>query len=81
MVELERVIEPVDIVELRDLVARHYQYTQSSVARRILDQWEQVLDKFVKVMPIDYKRALDFLAHQQRVEEIKPELIPLPEEI
>ncbi len=68
MVELEPVTEPVDIVELRELIARHFAHTQSTVARRILDQWEDVLKKFVKVMPTDYKRALGIVAQQKRVE-------------
>ena len=54
------------LVELRDMVAKHYQYTGSTVARRVLDDWEAVLDKFVKVMPIDYKRALEKLAEEDR---------------
>jgi glutamate synthase domain-containing protein 3 len=35
------------------------------VARRILDQWEETLLKFVKVMPVDYKRALEIMAREQ----------------
>ncbi|OGV40690.1 MAG: glutamate synthase subunit alpha [Lentisphaerae bacterium GWF2_57_35] len=69
MVELEPVTEPVDIVELRELIARHFAHTQSAVARRILDQWEDVLKKFVKIMPIDYKRALGIVAQQKMMEE------------
>jgi glutamate synthase (NADPH/NADH) large chain len=69
MVELEPVVEPVDIVELRDLIARHYACTQSNVARRVLDQWEDLLKKFIKVMPVDYKRALSIVAQQKLMEE------------
>ena len=47
-----------DIVELRELIELHKQYTGSSVAERILDGWPDVLEQFVKVMPTDYKRVL-----------------------
>ena len=44
--------------ELRELIENHLRYTRSTVARRVLDNWEAVLGKFVKVIPVDYKRAL-----------------------
>ncbi|MEJ2154658.1 MAG: hypothetical protein P8X96_04935, partial [Desulfobacteraceae bacterium] len=58
MVALEEVAGE-DVAELKTLVERHLHHTGSSVARRVLDQWEAVLPKFVKVMPVDYKRALE----------------------
>jgi len=47
-----------DAQRLRSLVAQHLKYTNSDRARQILDLWEQYLPKFVKVMPVDYRRAL-----------------------
>jgi glutamate synthase (NADPH/NADH) large chain len=47
-----------DAQRLRDLVERHLKHTNSARARNILDLWEQYLPKFVKVMPVDYRRAL-----------------------
>jgi glutamate synthase domain-containing protein 3 len=38
---------------------RHHQYTGSSVARRILDNWDDFVGKFVKVMPTEYRRVLE----------------------
>jgi glutamate synthase domain-containing protein 3 len=58
MVDLEPVVEE-DATELRTMVERHLKYTGSSVARRVLDQWRTVLPKFVKIMPVDYKLALE----------------------
>ncbi|MGD8323257.1 MAG: glutamate synthase large subunit, partial [Gammaproteobacteria bacterium] len=58
-VELEPVEEGEDIAELRELIELHREYTGSTVAQRVLDQWPDVLEHFVKVMPIDYKRVLD----------------------
>ena len=47
-----------DAQRLRDLVERHEGYTGSARARQILDLWDQYLPKFVKVIPVDYRRAL-----------------------
>ena len=58
MVALEKVEASADISELKDLIAKHYKYTSSTVAAEILQNWEDELPRFVKVMPIDYKRAL-----------------------
>ena len=45
--------------EVRNLIELHYRYTGSSVAKRILDDYEDyVPDRFAKVMPTDYKRVL-----------------------
>jgi glutamate synthase (NADPH/NADH) large chain len=38
---------------------RHQQYTQSEVARRILDQWDDYTRKFVKVLPTEYRMVLE----------------------
>jgi len=55
-----------DAIRLRQLVERHVHYTDSAVARRILDSWADYLPRFVKVMPVDYRRALtQLLAEQQ----------------
>jgi glutamate synthase (NADPH/NADH) large chain len=47
-----------DEARLRLLIERHMKYTNSSQARAILHSWDDYLTKFVKVMPIDYRRAL-----------------------
>ncbi len=47
-----------DAQRLRGLVEQHYEHTKSERARKILDLWDQYLPKFVKVMPVDYRRAL-----------------------
>ena len=58
MVGLESVDDPDDEQGLRSLIEEHYEYTGSSNARRVLDNWDEMLPKFVKVMPYDYKRIL-----------------------
>jgi glutamate synthase (NADPH/NADH) large chain len=57
-VELEPVTEGNDIAELLDLLEQHFEFTGSMAAKRVLDDWPSVLEKFVKVMPTDYKRVL-----------------------
>ena len=58
MVGLEAVEDPADIEALRGLIQQHLDYTGSANARRVLDGWDEMLPKFVKVMPYDYKRIL-----------------------
>jgi len=43
---------------LRGLIENHLRYTGSARARAILDDWDSYLGKFVKVMPVEYRRAL-----------------------
>lgn len=58
MVALEAVT-PEDAEKLRMLLSSHLRYTKSRVAERILSGFEKNLKKFIKVMPIEYKRVLD----------------------
>ncbi len=58
MVELEKLEHEHDIDELHGLVNLHYANTGSAVAKKVLDNWDDYLEQFVKVMPIDYKRVL-----------------------
>ena len=58
MVELEAVVEQEDIDELKGLIEKHQQYTDSAVANDVLENWDATLPQFVKVMPTDYKRVL-----------------------
>ena len=54
-----------DEAELKDLVAEHAQRTGSQIAQRMLDDWDACAQRFVKVMPRDYKRALADAARKQ----------------
>jgi glutamate synthase (NADPH) large chain len=51
-------ITPDEAEELRGWIAEHEERTGSPVAARLLAGWEAQLERFVKVMPHDYKRAL-----------------------
>ena len=48
-----------DEIILKTLIKNHCQYTKSNIANKILNQWDVELENFVKVMPIEYKRALN----------------------
>jgi glutamate synthase domain-containing protein 3 len=64
-VELEPVVEQSDIDELHRLVSNHAEFTGSTVAKKLLEDWDNSIPKFVKVMPIDYKRVLEDLKQAQ----------------
>jgi glutamate synthase (NADPH/NADH) large chain len=57
-VDLEPVTEPKDVELIQLLIARHAELTESPRAKWILDNWETMQPKFVKVFPHEYKRVL-----------------------
>ncbi len=67
MVEVERLGEPEEIAAVRALVEQHQAHTGSKRAAALLAQWDQVVPRFVKVMPRDYQRVLACMrrAHEQ----------------
>ncbi len=58
MVAIEQMTDE-DAEQLRSLVAAHKEETGSPVAQRLLDDWENSIGWFTKVMPTDYRRVLD----------------------
>ena len=61
MVELERLEKKEEIEEVRRMIETHAQVTESDRAKHILNLWEEMVPKFVKVIPKDYKRVLSAL--------------------
>jgi glutamate synthase (NADPH) large chain len=59
MVELETITTKEDKQLLHGLLTKHFMYTGSRKAKQVLDAFDAVLPKFVKVMPVDYKRVLE----------------------
>lgn len=59
MVEASEVSEPSEIAYLRGLIEDHHHYTGSELAARILVDFNRALPRFVKVLPVDYKRVLE----------------------
>jgi glutamate synthase (NADPH) large chain len=78
MVDVEPVLAAQDRRTLKDLVERHVMYTRSEHATRILRDWDEILPRFVKVMPIDYKKALERMAREQARE---TEVVNVTEEV
>ncbi len=78
MVDLEAVSDPGDRRRLHALVERHVHLTASEHAARILKDWTEMLPRFVKVMPIDYRRALE---RMRRTETREEEAVAITEEV
>jgi glutamate synthase (ferredoxin) len=68
MVGLEELAEEEDVKLVRGLLERHREFTGSTVAARVLENWAALSTKFVKVMPHEYKRALE----QMRQTKLQP---------
>ena len=69
LVGLETLTEAKEVALVRGLIENHVKYTGSTVAQRVLDQWADLQPKFVKVMPTDYKKALEKLAREHQAVE------------
>ena len=54
-----RHLDQADEKILKSLVENHLQYTDSKIAKKIIEHWDKELVNFIKVMPNEYKRALD----------------------
>ena len=63
-IEFENISEE-DAAELKAIIEKHVLYTESKKGARLLANWNASLDNFVKVMPIEYKRALERLATEE----------------
>jgi glutamate synthase (ferredoxin) len=57
-VALERLEDPAEIEEIREMIRCHAEYTKSERAWKVLALWEEMVPCFVKVMPRDYRRML-----------------------
>ncbi|MCR5712359.1 MAG: glutamate synthase large subunit [Prevotella sp.] len=58
MVEINLVEDSVSRKELHELIHQHYLHTGSTLARTMLDNWQQYIEDFIQVVPIEYKRVL-----------------------
>jgi len=58
-------LNQADEQALRGQIEKHLRYTNSPRAKQILDNWPAYLPKFTKVMPTEYRRALQEMAAQQ----------------
>jgi glutamate synthase domain-containing protein 2/glutamate synthase domain-containing protein 1/glutamate synthase domain-containing protein 3 len=66
MVDLDPLTDLEDIEELHSMIEKHWQYTGSPRARFMLDDWDIVRRMFVKVFPMEYRRALGQMKKVER---------------
>ena len=77
MVDLES-LDAGDLEYVKGMIVRHVEFTGSTRGQEILNGWEAAKSKFVKVMPVDYKRALEELrklSEQDQAEARKQEKV------
>jgi len=67
MVELEEPDEE-DLEAIKNLLVNHHKYTQSAIAKKILENLSSEKIKFIKVMPIEYKRILEGRKPEEKLE-------------
>jgi glutamate synthase (NADPH/NADH) large chain len=70
LVELEPLEDMTDINEVQSMIGKHLLYTQSSLAENILVNWNNYVNKFVKVIPLEYKKVLQ----EMKLETIKQKI-------
>ena len=59
LVELSAISDYDDVKELQKIISSHLSYTKSAVAEDVLVKWDEYLPKFVKVLPLEYKKVLN----------------------
>jgi glutamate synthase (ferredoxin) len=67
MVTIEELEDPEEINEVKEMIQRHLNYTQSKRAELVLNNWEEMSGKFVKVIPKDYKRMIQAIKRAQQM--------------
>lgn len=70
LVELEKVEDKADVVELQGMIGEHLIETRSKLAAKILTNWDEYLPRFVKVIPFEYKKILE----EEKLRKIEIEL-------
>ena len=65
MVDIRANMTHFDAERLHQLISNHARYTNSTRAQQILDNWDDYQSKFVKVMPVEYRRALQEMQAEQ----------------
>ena len=62
LVEYKNVKSRYDEDQLKEMIQKHYQYTNSNVAKKILDDFGNEVAHFKKVVPHDYKRMMSLIS-------------------
>lgn len=72
LIELMPVTDVTDIAELKSMIQQHRKYTKSKIAGHMLSNWNSELGLFIKVIPTDYRLALEKLAAASKVTDEGP---------
>jgi len=67
MVDLDELVDDEDCQTVRMLLKKHVNFTKSTVAKNILDNWNNYQSKFIKIMPKDYKRVLEAIKKAREI--------------
>ena len=73
MVELSLIEDMSDNRELYRFISNHYKHTHSPLAGRMLDNWNEYVGQFIKVIPIEYKKVL----HDEKMESLQRKIASL----
>ncbi|KAL5727008.1 alanine dehydrogenase [Ranunculus cassubicifolius] len=73
LVDLDKVEDKEDVMTLMTMIQQHQRYTKSELAREILDNFDTLLPKFIKVFPRDYKRVLQNMKAEKSVKQVESE--------
>ena len=73
MVELSLIEDMADNRELYRIIGNHYKYTRSALAAKMLDNWQEYVDQFIKVIPFEYKKVL----HDEKMEKLQRKIAQL----
>ncbi|MDD6779380.1 MAG: glutamate synthase large subunit [Bacteroidales bacterium] len=76
MVELSLIEDMADNRELYRIIGNHYKYTRSALAAKMLDNWQEYVNQFIKVIPFEYKKVL----HDEKMEKLQRKIAQLDRE-
>lgn len=66
LVKYSQVESKYDKAQLKDMIEKHYQHTQSDKAKMILDDFDEKVTEFKKIVPYDYQKMIDLIASYEK---------------
>jgi glutamate synthase (ferredoxin) len=72
MVDLTEIDDQAERSLVHELVSCHFELTGSKLASRLLEDWDANLNRFVRVIPRDYRRVLEEQMSMERREDLGP---------
>ncbi len=65
MVQLFPLSDPEEVAQIHRLLERHHEYTGSTRAKALLDDWRTTVSRFIRVVPNDYRRVIEAQARMR----------------